>query len=64
MKGKKPKRVHFGDVRYHHYKDSTPLKYYAHLDHLDPYRRMRFKIRFGSPGRKYSARWFSWHYLW
>lgn len=30
------KNQHFGDIRYHQYKDQTPLKLYSHLDHNDP----------------------------
>lgn len=32
--------THFGDVRFEHYKDSTPLGIYKHLNHGDE-RRMR-----------------------
>lgn len=39
------KKIHFGDKRYHHYKDSTPLKKYSHLDHNDKDRRDRYLKR-------------------
>jgi hypothetical protein len=37
--------VNFGDTRYQHYKDSTPLKLFSHLDHNDKDRRDRFYVR-------------------
>lgn len=37
--------VHFGDVRYQQFKDSTPLKLYSHLDHKDKERRKRYLAR-------------------
>ena len=58
------KRVHFGDKRYKQYRDSTPLKLYKELDHLDDARRQRFRARFKTPGPQHTAKWFSWHYLW
>ena len=66
-------RVSFGDKRYQHYKDRTPLKLYSYLDHLDPIRRRSYRARHGasrdSSGRryvdvKYTPAWFSWRYLW
>lgn len=37
--------IHFGDTRYEQYRDATPLRLYAHLDHGDPVRRARYKQR-------------------
>lgn len=34
------RNVDFGDLRYRHFKDSTPLKLYSHMDHGD---RVRLK---------------------
>ena len=61
------KTVQFGNKNYQHFRDSTPLKYYKHLDHNDPKRREAYRARHGAQGyhlKKYSPAWFSWHYLW
>jgi len=58
--------LHFGDKRYQHYRDSTPLKLYKKLDHLDKTRRERYikrhkkfiKKGYFSPGQM------SMDYLW
>lgn len=39
------KWVHFGDKRYEHYKDQTPLKAYENLDHGDENRRRLYVAR-------------------
>ena len=39
------KKIHFGDTRYSHYRDSTPLKLYSHLDHNDKERRKNYLKR-------------------
>ena len=39
------KWIHFGDKRYSHYRDSTPLKLYSHLDHNDIKRRNAYLKR-------------------
>jgi hypothetical protein len=57
------RRVNFGDTRYQHYEDRTPLKLYSHLDHHDPKRRANFLSRMGKPS-PYSAKWFAIKYLW
>jgi hypothetical protein len=56
--------VDFGDLRYQHYKDSTPLKLYSNMDHLDKDRRIRYYLRHKKNYPKYSADWFSKNYLW
>ena len=33
------KWIHFGDTRYEHFKDATPVKLYSNLDHNDIKRR-------------------------
>ena len=67
------KIVHFGDTRYQHYRDSTGLKLYSNLDHLDKKRRDNYRTRHksimlknGKPAyldREQPAYW-SFHYLW
>lgn len=72
-KGKYPKKyiaivdskeVPFGDIRYQHFKDRTPLKLYSKLDHLDENRRLSYYKRHNKMYPKYSADWFSKTYLW
>lgn len=70
---KKIKTVQFGDRRYEHYKDNTPLKLYSYLDHNDPNRRLNYKKRhlrilnkdgIPAPLVRFSPSWFSFLYLW
>jgi len=65
--------VQFGDKRYQHYRDRTPLRLYAAQDHGDKARRASYRRRHagirlkdGSRAidRRYSAAWFSYHFLW
>lgn len=56
--------IHFGDNRYGHFKDKTPLKLYKHLDHGDKERRKRYYARHGKATNKYSAKYYSHKYLW
>ncbi len=56
--------IQFGDQRYQQYKDSTPLKLYSHLDHLDKERKELYYRRFGKESKPYTAKWFSHRYLW
>jgi mRNA degradation ribonuclease J1/J2 len=67
------KVVHFGDKRYQHYQDKTPLGLYGHLNHGDEVRRKKYKARHekillkdGTPAyqKKYTPSWFSYKYLW
>ncbi len=60
----KERSISFGDVRYQQYKDSTPLKLYSHLNHLDEKRKNNYYARFGKDAKKYTAKWFSHKYLW
>jgi hypothetical protein len=62
----KERRVNFGDIRYEHYKDSTPLKLYSKLDHNDKERRRLYRARHKGylDKDKYSPAYFSWFYLW
>jgi len=39
------KWIHFGDKNYQQYFDSTPLKLYSNLNHLDPIRRYSYLSR-------------------
>lgn len=41
----KGKIVHFGDDRYQHYRDRTPLGLYSHMDHGDKKRRQNYLRR-------------------
>lgn len=73
----KTNRVNFGDRRYQHYYDKTPLqlnggKYHA-KDHLDKERRSRYRLRHKMIKNKQglaayqiplSPAWFSYHFLW
>jgi hypothetical protein len=64
-KNQRLKKVHFGDIRYQHYRDKTPLKIYSKLDHLDKKRRMNFRSRFRkSATRIFSPAYFAMNYLW
>jgi len=54
----------FGDKRYGQYKDITPLRAYASLNHLDPKRRTQYYQRHGDTNDKSSAKWWSHHFLW
>jgi len=61
------KTVQFGDKRYQHYKDKTPLKLYSRKDHGDSERRRNYRKRHGAQGyqkKKFTPAWFSWNYLW
>ena len=65
-------RVPFGDRRYGQYRDSTPGRAWAALDHGDPERRAAYRRRHAGilcAGRRcidipYSPAWFSYHFLW
>ena len=62
----KIKKINFGDSRYEQFKDSTPLKLYSKLDHLDSTRRKNYIKRhsgFIKPGY-FSPVYFSMKYLW
>ena len=49
------KWIHFGDNRYEHYKDRTPLKLYSHLNHNDKKRRMNYFKRHSGVDKKREA---------
>lgn len=66
-KTNRKKTISFGDKRFEQYKDSTNLKLYKNLNHLDQNRRKNYWARHAEEGninRKYSAGWFSWWFLW
>ena len=46
-------KVHFGDNRYQHFKDTTGMGLYKHLDHNDEDRRARFRARHSKYFSKY-----------
>ena len=59
-------KVPFGDNRYEHYMDKTPLKIWSRLDHNDKERRRLYRLRHNkdiSPNN-YSAGYFAMNYLW
>jgi hypothetical protein len=60
----KLKRVSFGHQDYQQYHDSTPLKLYSHLDHLDEERKKRYYNRHGTDAKPFSSKYFSHKYLW
>ena len=61
----KNKRVPFGDKRYEHYKDSTGLHLFSHLNHGDTKRRTRFRKRHHKNAKhKFSSAYFSYYFLW
>ena len=43
--GKKRFKVDFGDNRYEHFEDKTPLKIYSNLNHKDKDRRRKYLAR-------------------
>lgn len=76
INGKK-KTVQFGHKDYEQYKDSVPKSMgggkWSHKNHGDKVRREKYQKRHGSKtckdgtkciDKKYSAAWFSYHYLW
>lgn len=56
----------FGDLRYQHFRDITPLKAFAHLDHNDKKRRDNFRKRFQKHDHwdEDKSMFYSWNYLW
>jgi hypothetical protein len=67
------KIIHFGHIDYEHYRDSTPLKLYSHLDHNDPKRRELYRKRASKikdKNNKYtylnknSPNFWAFHFLW
>ena len=56
--------VSFGDKRYEHYEDKTPIKYYSNLNHYDTKRRDDYYKLFKNNPKNESAIFFSHKYLW
>jgi len=54
----------FGDIRYEHYKDRTPLNLYQHLNHYDEKRRDLYYKRHGKTNNKNTSKFWSNKYLW
>lgn len=54
----------FGDNRYEHFKDQTPLKLWSHLDHNDLERKKRYYQRHSKTNDKNSASYWSNKFLW
>lgn len=40
------KNIHFGDIRYGQYRDSTEIRLYSHLDNNDLERKRLYHIRY------------------
>jgi len=65
--GDKIFKVHFGDARYEHYKDTTGVGAWSHKDHLDEKRRKNYRRRHEAQGFHsvlYSPSYFAYNYLW
>lgn len=59
------KEIPFGDTRYDHYHDSTPLKLYSSKNHNDEKRRKNYLERHSSDSKnKFSSGYFAAKYLW
>lgn len=59
------KRIPFGDLRYEHFRDSTGLNVYSHLDHGDEKRRENYHKRHANTkDNLYSSSYFASKYLW
>lgn len=54
----------FGALAYEQFRDSTPLKAYKHLDHMDKERQRLYFARHGRTTDKSSAKYWSNKYLW
>ena len=54
----------FGDNRYQHFKDRTPIKAFSNLNHGDPDRRKLYYNRHGLTKSKSSSKYWSNKYLW
>jgi len=69
----KLRKVNFGQLGYQHFRDSTPLKLYSHLNHGDTKRRKSYKARSSGIKNKQGqltyknplyANYWAYHYLW
>lgn len=58
------KKVDFGDRRYQHYRDTTPIRAFSDLDHNDKERKRRYYLRHSTNYPIGSADYFSKKYLW
>jgi hypothetical protein len=59
------RRVPFGQLGYEHYRDSTGLGLYSHLDHNDPARRRNYLGRHRKDKDSlFSSGYFAAKYLW
>lgn len=60
------KKIPFGHPKYQHYRDSTNLKLYKHLDHYDKKRQALYRKRHAKDinSNLYSSGWFSNQFLW
>ena len=60
----KPYKIHFGDDRFMHFKDRTPLKLYSVFDHEDKERRARYYMRHGTTTDLTTAKFWASNFLW
>lgn len=58
------KTIHFGDSRYQQYRDQTPMRAFAHMDHNDMERKRRYYLRHGVTTERTSAKYWSNKLLW
>lgn len=58
------KKIPFGSRYHQHFKDTTGLNLYSHLDHNDELRKKRYFARHKKNYPKFSADYFSKRYLW
>ena len=58
------KSIHFGDSRYEHFYDRTPLKAFEHLNHYDDKRRELYYKRHNRDFGVMSADYLSKKFLW
>lgn len=60
----KPYKIHFGDIRYQHFKDSTGIGAFSHLNHNNLERKRRYYLRHGKTSDPTTSKYWSNKYLW
>jgi len=64
MANGKPKLLHFGQLGYGQYRDTTPLRAFSHLDNNDPERRRLYFARHGFSNDETTPKYWSNRFLW
>jgi hypothetical protein len=64
MKNGKPKLLHFGDSRHFHFRDTTGVGAWSHLDNNDPERRRLYFARHGFTNDETTPKYWSNRFLW